>query len=152
MKRQMVKGLTMLTLIATVALGTAVLSANGQSTLNVRAQIPFEFVVGDQTVPAGEYSVRTISSSNRALMIQNAEASISTFRLANAITPKRNKTEARLVFHRYGQNYFLREVWEGGETTGQELRESKQERAIKREMGAVARNSYELVEIVATLQ
>ena len=152
MKRQMVQGLTMLTLIVTVALGTAVVSGQGQSTVRVKAQIPFEFAVGDQALPAGEYSVRAGGNSGEVLMIQNAEASISTLRLANSIEPKRNKTEARLVFHRYGQNYFLREVWEGGDRTGHRLLESKQERAIKREMASVARNSYELVEIVATLQ
>jgi hypothetical protein len=151
MKRELVKGLTMMTLIVTVALATAVVSANGQ-TLNVKAHIPFEFVVGNETLPAGDYAVRSALSSGEALMIQNAETSISTLRLANVVRPKRNKTEARLVFHRYGQNYFLREVWQGGDTTGRQLLESKRERAIKREMGAIARNNYEAVEIVATLQ
>jgi hypothetical protein len=151
MKKQMVKSLTMLTLIVTVALATAVVSANAQS-VKVKAEIPFEFIVGDQTLPAGSYAVRPATNSGIALMIQNSEASISTVRLTNTITPKKKNLRARLVFHRYGQNYFLSEVWEGGESTGRQLRESKQERAMRRELAAVAQNAYETVEIVATLQ
>lgn len=152
MKRQMVKGLTMVILIATVAFATAVVSANGQSSLRVKGHIPFEFVVGNQTLPAGDYTVRSATDSGAALMIQNAQSSIATVRLASPIRPKTNKLDARLVFHRYGQNYFLSEVWEGGDSTGRQLRESKQERAIKRELTSVALNTYEIVEIVATLQ
>jgi hypothetical protein len=150
MKRQMVKGLTMVMMVATIALVTAVVSAKAQGTLGVKANVPFEFVVGDKTVPAGAITIRSTENS-AALSIKNLDASISTYRLTTPMRAKSDNAPARLVFHRYGQNYFLREIWDGG-STGRELRESKQERAIKRENAAVAQSRYEIVEVVATLQ
>jgi hypothetical protein len=152
MKRQLVKSLTMVMVIATVAFVTSVVSANAQGTIQVKANVPFEFVVGNEMLPAGEYTVRSATSSGQALIIQSDDASHAIYRLSNTIRPKTDDGEARLVFHRYGQNYFLKQVWEGGDTSGREVLESKQEKAIKREQKALAQNRYEIVEIVATLQ
>ncbi len=149
MKEEMIKGLTIL--VVTVAFATAVVSANGQSSVQVRADIPFEFTIGDKTLPAGTYGVRSASNAGDVLMIQNSESSISSFRLTNPIEPKRSKPP-RLVFHRYGQTYFLAEVWKGGESVGRKLLPSSKERAMKRELSNLAQNNYEIVEIVATLQ
>lgn len=151
MKRQMIKGLTMVMMVATIALVTAVVSAKAQSSLGVKANVPFDFVVGDKTLPAGVITIRSTENSP-ALSIKNSQAAIATYRLSTPMKAKTDNLNARLVFHRYGQNYFLREIWEGGASTGRQLRESKQERAIKREHAAVAQNQYEVVEIVATLQ
>jgi hypothetical protein len=66
--------------------------------------------------------------------------------------------EARLVFHRYGNTYFLSQVWMAGSSVGRELRKMRQERAIERELIAIAPKSdlnkpvYEVVEIVATVR
>lgn len=155
MKRELLKGFTMLMLIVVIALATAVASANAQSSNKVVADIPFEFVVGSQALPAGEYAVKASETTN-ALTIQSADAKSSAIRLTNAIEPRRNKTHARLVFHRYGQRYFLAEVWSGANLTGRQLLRSREERAIERELASIAsksataRNTYETVEVVAT--
>jgi hypothetical protein len=151
MKRQMVKGLTMLTLIMALALATAVVTANAQSSVRVKAQIPFEFTVGNETLPAGEYMVRPATNNGEVLSVENAKTSVSSIRIATPIKPN-GESNARLVFHRYGELYFLREVWGGGESIGRELLESKHERTVKNEASKIARNNYEIVEIVATLQ
>ncbi len=72
MKREFLKGFTMLVLVVTLALTLAVVSANGQSTANrVVANVPFEFSVGYKTLPAGDYSVRSIISTGNGLLIQS---------------------------------------------------------------------------------
>ena len=38
-------------------------------------------------------------------------------------------TPPKLVFHKYGDEYILHEVWTGG-TSGQELRQSRRERQL----------------------
>ncbi len=129
----------------------AVVSANGQS-VRVAAQVPFDFVVGDKALPAGEYNVNSIVQDGSALLIRNAEATDSAMRLTNSIVTKPNKSQSRLVFHRYGRTYFLAEVWRGGDSEGRQLLQSKQERAMKRELGAVAQHLYEKVELVAMLR
>ena len=90
------------------------------------------------------------------MMIRAENAKSSALRLTNAIEDKRNAGQVKLVFHRYGERYFLTEVWTG--ESGRELLKSKQERAIERELASVpskggsAQARYERVEILATLQ
>ncbi len=151
MKRQLVSSLSMFVMI-TGAFAMAVVSANGQS-IRLAAQVPFDFVVGGKTFPAGEYSVNSITQDGSALRIRNAEATDSEIRLTNSIVAKEpNNSQSRLVFHRYGRTYFLAEVWRGGDSDGRQLLQSKQERAMKRELGAVAQHLYKTVELVATLR
>jgi len=150
MTRQILKRVTMLVLLLTMALVTAVITANGQSQHRVNAKVPFEFIVGDKTLAAADYRIDTVGE---ALAIRNADATNSVIRLANTITPKERKS-ARLVFHRYGNTYFLSEVWEGGDRIGRRLVESRQERAARREVSRIATNrtSYEEVVILASVR
>lgn len=161
MKKELLKGFTMLMLIVVLALATAVASANAQSSNKVVADIPFGFSVGYKTMPAGEYSVQTVATAGDALMIQSGDAKISALRLSEATDRMKNKTHARLVFHRYGERYFLAEVWNGTDTSGRQLMKSLEERAIEQELAGIAAKSeqsetgqttYETVEVVAVLR
>jgi hypothetical protein len=158
MGKQILKGFAMLMLIIVTAFATAVVSANGQSSNRMVADIPFEFVVGDQSLPSGEYAVRAVTLQGDALMIKGTESKGAAIRLTNAITGHKSNDRGKLVFHRYGQRYFLAEVWSAGEKTGRQLLKSRQERAIERELASkpsrneLAQNTYELVEIAAVLR
>ena len=149
MKRQVVKGLTMFVMMVTVGLATAVISANAQSQRRLVTNVPFEFVIGDKALPAGEY---VSTSGSAVLVIQGSENKETALRLTNSITSRSNKSEPRLVFHRYGQTYFLAEVWSGGDEQGRQLLPSKQERQMKREISRIAKSNYETIELVATLR
>lgn len=155
MKKEILKGFTMLMLIVALALATAAVSANAQSRNEVMANIPFEFVVGDKTLPAGEYNVRAITRD--ALMIQGTENGKSAIRLSNETEKSKKSTHAKLVFHCYGQRYFLAQVW-NGDTVGRELAKSTQERAVERELASIpsksdlAQSTYQTIEVVAVLR
>src|SRR5262245_52310846 len=136
MARRILKRVTMLMLLLTMALVTAVATANGQSQHRVNASVPFDFIVGDKTLAAADYRIDTVGE---ALAICSASARYSVIRLANAMTPNDRKS-ARLVFHRYGNTYFLSEVWEGGDRIGRRLVESRQERAMRSELSRMATN------------
>jgi hypothetical protein len=153
MRKQIAKGLTMLMGITAIAMITAVVSANGQ-TGSARARIPFEFVVGDKTLPAGSYSVSSINMYGDVLKIagRNTQASALRLSMAASGTAKR----AQLVFHRYGQRYFLAEVWSGSDR-GRILTASREELGIQKELSRIASNksanrNFETVEIAMTLQ
>lgn len=154
MEKNILKGFTMLMLLVAVALAAAVVSANAQST-PVKANIPFEFVVGDKTLPAGTYTAKPATAGG-ALTIQSADGKNSAVRLSDP-TEQMNKSRARMVFHRYGHNYFLAQVW-NGESSGRELTKSKQERAIERELASIpskselAQSTYETIVVVAVLR
>jgi hypothetical protein len=155
MAKQILKGFTMLTLIVGLAFVSAVASAKGQSTQAV-AKVPFEFIVGGKTLPSGQYTVSALSDTNKAAMVIRGRSSA--IRLTNEIQTNKNKEQARLVFHRYGEHYFLSEVWMGADSNGRQLVKSRQEGSIERELASLgsksklAQNTYAVVEIVATLR
>jgi hypothetical protein len=140
----------MLMLLLTMAFMTAVATANGQSQHKLNALIPFEFIVGDKTLAAGQYEVSAVGITQEALAIRGRESNDNVIRLVMTKEPKENKS-ARLVFHRYGNTYFLSEVWEGGGGVGRQLKQSGQERAMQRELSRIAANRtvYEEVMILA---
>ncbi len=157
MKKQLVKGFTMLMLIVALAFVTAVATANGQSR-KATAHVPFEFIVGNQSLSAGEYRVESITESGQVLMIKSADTKQSALRMTNPAGTNDKSGQAKLVFHRYGVRSYLAEVWLGnGEVL--QLAKSRQERATEREIAEIARIAskselarYKRVEILATAQ
>lgn len=150
--------LTMLTLLIGLTLTAGVASAQGQSTSRrVVADIPFDFIVGDKTLPAGKYQVGAATSNGEGVRITSRTGKASAIRLSHPATDKSKNKNARMVFHRYGQRYFLAEIW-SGDDFGQKLMPSKNERSLRLELGSktsksdVAKNTYETVEVVALLQ
>ena len=152
MKRQIAKGLAMLMVTLALAAASAAV-ANGQGRV-LKAQVPFEFVVGEQTLAAGEYDVRAIDQSRDAIAITNAGGDAAV-RLSTPAQRSGMSNAAKLVFHRYRSTYFLSEIWMAGESTGRELARSKQERAMQRELKTLAAHRgdktpvYDIVEVIA---
>jgi hypothetical protein len=162
MKRELLKGFAMVALIIALALVTAVASANAQShsSNQVVADVPFEFSVGYKAMPAGKYSVQPISVDD-GLLIQSADGKTVALRQSDATIRLKDKSHARLVFHRYGERYFLAEVWNGADNSGRQLIKSQEESAIQRELAITPANDppahvpqaiYETVEILAVLR
>lgn len=155
MSNQIVKSLTMLTLVVGLVLAAAVVSANGQSSsMFVTADIPFDFIVANKTLPSGKYTVREATSNG--LSIRSDDGKSSAIRLSNLATEKTKKRSARLVFHRYGQQYFLAQVW-SGETYGRQLMKCDKERHARQEWTVASKSgsgkeSYEIVEVVAQIR
>lgn len=142
MKKQVARTLTMISLV--VAMGVMVGSAQAQSLANkMRINIPFEFSVGDSKLPAGDYSIgRAMSTSGDAvLLISNVNHSDSAFPLTNSAQSRDRKDVPTLVFHRYGDQYFLYQVWPAGGTYGRELVKSRSERELQRKA------PYEIVQV-----
>ena len=155
MAHQILKSLTMLTLVVGLTLAAAIVSANGQSTsILVTADIPFDFIVGDKTLPSGKYSVRSASDDGKGLKISSRDGESSVMRLSNLADGTSKKRNARMVFHRYGQQYFLAEVWTG-DNYGRQLLKCKKERHLGQELASNASKSdatYEIVEVVAQVR
>ena len=155
MKKELLKGFTMLVLVAVMALSTAVASGQSNNANKLSANIPFEFNVGYKTMPAGEYTVQTVVSAGDALLIKSAAANISALRLSEATSRNKDKRHARLVFNRYGDRYFLAEVWNGIDDIGRQLLKSEEERAVEREFAIAsaereaAHATYQRIEIAA---
>ena len=90
--------------------------------------VPFNFAVGNKQLPAGHYTFLTLSSYT--LVIRNADYQfIILSRTENAGSVKGYSN--RLVFHRYGDHYFLREIRCPSLAMNLELQQSKLEKQIR---------------------
>ena len=151
MKKQLLKGGVMLVSIVALAFLTALVSNAQSRSRQAGGNVPFDFVVGEKTLAAGSYSVGTISiTSADAVLVRSRDGRQKAIRLTNSVSDSANTRRARLVFHRYGNTYYLTQVWAAGANQGRELSKSKMERA---EM-ELAKNSSgpEVVTIVAELE
>jgi len=149
MKRQILKGLTMLMVTLALAAASAVV-ANGQSKQKLIAQVPFDFVVAEKTLRTGEYHVRAVNQDGDAISIKSIDGD-QVLRLSSSKERSDRQMTAKLVFHRYGNTYFLSQIWLAGESTGRELAKTRGERAVERELKTIASNkpAYEVVEVIA---
>jgi hypothetical protein len=93
----------------------------------VKADIPFDFVVGDQRLPAGEYTVRNQGPVGQAILIRSDENKIAMFRLTQPCSSFKPSTKTKLVFHTVAGRYFLYQIWAKGDTSGREIRKSNAE-------------------------
>jgi hypothetical protein len=160
MKRNVIKRLTMLSLVSMFSLCAAVASANAQLSVPVRAKVPFDFSVGDKKLEAGEYTFTRSSGLGdiRAMLVSSADSSTRMFQSTSAAQVLRPKSESTLVFHKYGDQYFLEQIWTGGEQEGTQLPESRGERTARRQLAQTQQSNLsgkvmksETVEIVASL-
>ena len=101
-------------------------AAQAQTT-NVKASIPFDFVVGDHAYSAGEYTVKSMTQDGAAIRVDNADESEKGITLSNACSKGQPADGTTLVFHRMGDNYFLYQVWTAGNSLGREFPMSKKE-------------------------
>jgi|SRR6185369_779565 len=120
--------------LCAVVLATACVSVQAQSLqYRIRVNIPFDFSIGNKKLPAGNYSIgRAIQNSdNTVLSILDGRGHTKEARLSIPVLAAEAKNQATLVFHRYGDEYFLYQVWTAGETTGRQFLKSSAERALQ---------------------
>jgi len=108
---------------------------------SIRVSIPFDFTVEKKTLPAGNYEIRRISDEPIGLIIQNVNhRRDATMFVTESLDVRRIPDHSLLIFHRYGDSYFLSEVVTAGQQTGEELRPTREERTLRSEM---AKNNIE---------
>jgi hypothetical protein len=93
----------------------------------VQGTIPFDFIVNRATLPAGQYMIESLGSVDGRTLLRSLDmkpkAWVNAFSLQSLNTCERTK----LVFHRYGDRYFLAEIWVAGNSSGHELPKSPRE-------------------------
>lgn len=89
----------------------------GQATQPIVFTAPFAFTVGDQVLPAGEYTLK-VPTVNGMLSIVSSDGAHSAFVLSMPIEKLDPETKFKVIFHRYGDVYFVSEIWVPGYRTG----------------------------------
>jgi hypothetical protein len=111
----------------------------------VRCQIPFSFTVRGRTLPPGMYHAST-DSPQGVLSIRGDSG----FALAMVVgIESGDVTQPRLVFHKYGDEYYLQEVWLGGGHGRELLQNRPKGEPIKTADGGAAAETFERVVIAA---
>lgn len=141
MKKHLFTTMAIAMFVATMA----VTSAQAQSAPAVSVTIPFDFEVAGKTLKAGDYQMR-MEGSRSTLKIENRDSLHMTFVTISPLQRRDIQDQSKLVFNRYGNQYFLAQVWIAGRSSGEEVRQSTTERGIRRELAAL-RQKAERVEI-----
>jgi hypothetical protein len=93
----------------------------------VTANVPFSFYMGSSAMPQGAYRVNELAHGTMVIMAsRDANKAIT----AHTVVGKKLNEPARLVFHRYGESYFLAEIWTGDTSIGQALAASPREKEL----------------------
>jgi hypothetical protein len=99
----------------------------GAQTLRLKADIPFEFQVGHDSLPAGSYTIATTSSQNEIVLSQDNGGTA--LRLVFHRTDKGEASgQTSVTFHRYGDRYFLSSIQPGWTSIGFETQPSRGEK------------------------
>ena len=93
----------------------------------VKANIPFDFMVGNRVLPAGEYVVAGDGSSSQAIFIRSTDNKTAVMTLAFRCASAQPSKQSKLVFHTLGGRYFLSQIWAEGYQQGRELSKSRAE-------------------------
>lgn len=108
---------------------SSVLSISGASAQAIaRAEIPFDFSCQRQAMPRGDYTISIFQERFIQLSSMDGKTHVVSLFEPNV---KVGGPDTKLVFHRYGDRYFLSEVQTADRELGMKLPTSKAERQNK---------------------
>jgi hypothetical protein len=131
--------------IRTIALATLAITASLSLTLHAatrpvcnRVNVPFAFNYGSAHFAPGIYNISMLRTDLMELRGGNGHVALAIVQTEYDSQPR---TAGKLVFKKYGDRYFLSEVWEVNTTTHLKLFETKQEKHAAKELISQSTNS-----------
>jgi hypothetical protein len=113
-------------LILLLAAGSAV-----AQTIYMKADVPFNFIVGKETLPAGQYTIESFGTvSGRTLLIRSEDNKPKALVNTNGAQVREASQQSKLVFTRYGDRCFLSEIRVRGSELGHRLPKSAREAEV----------------------
>ena len=96
----------------------------GHAQSGIRVNVPFNFEIGGQTFPAGEYSLKPLPRFPHAVALQNQSGRTLSYIGTNSLQSRDVASSTKLVFNRYAGQYFLTQMWVAGSEVGWETMKS----------------------------
>jgi len=127
MTTKIISTLTGLVLLLAVA---APLHAGSILNHEMTVSVPFGFIAGDKSLPAGDYSVQVNPERGSVVLRQEGQSPL--ILLTNQRESTNTPPRGKLVFKRYGTSFFLAEVWSQANATGQTLTPGAREKELAR--------------------
>jgi hypothetical protein len=108
---------------------TLAATSYAQSARRTVILIPFDFVAGEKTLPAGTYRIEPVRrDSYTAWEIQSTSASAGAVFMTSALGGNAAGDKSRLVFQKYGETHVLAQLWPSSDTAGREVVQSRRTR------------------------
>jgi hypothetical protein len=112
-------------------------------TARLMVDIPFDFVVGRETLPAGTYAICQVAP--KVMVIRRVDTGSSSMFLTIGAGGRSFPQQAKVVFNRYGDIHFLSQIWSPGSGTGHRLLRSRYERELATASPALPKGENVLV-------
>ncbi len=129
MKRTVLKSLAVLA----VSLVLAPAVCRAQET-KISVKIPFDFTVGRETLPAGEYQAGPVTD-NGVIVLRGVNTKAAVMFLTSPESAK-GDVSPKMVFSRYGDKYILSQIWMDEGRTGHVLGKSRLEKELAMSKGS----------------
>lgn len=123
-----------------LALGLLPRTVSAQAPV-VTMEIPFAFMVGDTSLPAGTYQITKISEGN--YRIANTKSDQNAMFTTGTATEPRPAKSFTLIFNVYGDTYYLSKFFHQGKTEGDELRQTAAEKELAQKVKPTTKAIYE---------
>ena len=101
---------TSLAFTAAVVMAQVMLTTVNAQPRVLRVNVPFAFVVSETELPAGAYYVAYEPSSRKLVLTENEGPHMAFLMPMSTAYDSPRAASSKLVFHKYGGEYFLREV------------------------------------------
>ena len=131
MKKQATKVFVLLSLLLPIS--AIYVYAQGQ-TLIRKVKIPFDFWVGAKNLPAGVYNVTRVNQEKIMLRLSSEDGGEVINIVTSPVQANEYPKTGKLIFRRYGQTYFLSQIWESDQIQGRQLLRSRTERSVERDL------------------
>ena len=99
-----------------------------QAQSHLIANVPFDFQVGKKAMAAGSYEI--LSMSEQVDLVNNMDTGAAAFVVKSIHIQAMHDEDAKLVFNKYGNEYFLSQIWDGRSNVGIKLPKSKREEEL----------------------
>ena len=133
MNKQVLHGCVKAALLLTAMLMFSGMTVKAQSLeQKIKVNVPFNFTVGDKEFQSGEYVIQRAQpdEGDLILRVSSLDGKTSTMGMTFPVVGLELTRHEKLVFTRYGDRYFLSEVWAAGADTGRGLPKTSAEREL----------------------
>ena len=147
MKRHLITFLAIIILAGAFTISAQAQTSGGQK---VVANIPFAFNVANTNLPAGKYTITVLnrSSDRKILQIRSANGRSSAVIQTTDVIGNVSD-DAKLVFQRYGDQYFFAQAQMAGDSTSLAAVKSKSAERAQKQAAAIAGKKSVVVVTVA---
>jgi len=115
------------------ALAVVLAAPLGAQTLRITSSVPFEFMVAGRSMVAGDYTFGNLGSNGiGAIKVLGNNSSLVLLGNGTIASQKERAGQPLLIFHRYGDQYFLSRIVDGSRNFVVELPTSRTEKELSK--------------------